>query len=36
MAISDFGEFYISEIGTWEIYGGKRVWRIIGGGGGAI
>ena len=24
-------EFYIVEIGTWENYGGKRVWRFIGG-----
>ena len=35
MALSEFGaltrEFYIAEIGTWEIYGGKRVWRFIGG-----
>ena len=35
MALSVFGsltrEFYIVEIGTWENYGGKRVWRFIGG-----
>ena len=35
MALSEFGaltrEFYILEIGTWENYGGKRVWRFIGG-----
>ena len=35
MALSEFGaltrEFYIAEIGTWENYGGKRVWRFIGG-----
>ena len=35
MALSEFGvltrEFYIAEIGTWESYGGKRVWRFIGG-----
>ena len=24
-------EFYIVVIGTWENYGGKRVWRFIGG-----
>ena len=24
-------EFYIAKIGTWENYGGKRVWRFIGG-----
>ena len=39
MALSEFGsltrEFYIAEIGTWGNYGGKRVWRFIGGGGGA-
>ena len=27
-------EFYITEIGTWENYGGKHVWRFFGGGGG--
>ena len=35
MALSEFGastrEFYIAEIGTWKSYGGKRVWRFIGG-----
>ena len=35
MAFSEFGaltrEFNIAEIGTWENYGGKRVWRFIGG-----
>ena len=35
MALSEFGaltrEFYIAEIGTWENYGGKRVWRFMGG-----
>ena len=33
MAVSEFGaltrEFYIVEIGTWENYGGKRVWRFM-------
>ena len=24
-------EFYVAEIGTWENYSGKRVWRFIGG-----
>ena len=24
-------EFYTAEIGTWENYGGKRVWWFIGG-----
>ena len=42
MALSESGalkrEFCIAEIGTWENYGGKGVWRFIwgGGGGGAI
>ena len=35
MALSEFGsltrEFYIAEIGTWENYRNKRVWRFIGG-----
>ena len=35
MALSEFGsltrEFYITEIGTWENYGGRRVWQFIGG-----
>ena len=35
MALSEFGaltrEFYIAEIGTWENYGGKRVWWFIAG-----
>ena len=35
MVLSEFGalmrEFYIAEIWTWENYGGKRVWRFIGG-----
>ena len=35
MALSEFGsltrKFYTAEIGTWENYGGKRVWRFIGG-----
>ena len=35
MVLSKFGsltrEFYIVEIGTWENYGGKRVWWFIGG-----
>ena len=35
MGLSQFGaltrEFYIAEIGTWANYGGKRVWRFIGG-----
>ena len=35
MALSKFGaltrEFYIAEIGTWENYGGKPVWRFKGG-----
>ena len=33
MALSEFGaltrEFYIAEIGTWENYCGRRVWRFI-------
>ena len=35
MVLSEFEpltrEFYIVEIGTRENYGGKRVWRFIGG-----
>ena len=33
MAVSEFealmSEFYILEIGTWENYGGERVWRFM-------
>ena len=33
MAVSEFGaltrEFYIAEIGTWENYGGERVWQFM-------
>ena len=33
MAVSKFGalmrEFYIMEIGTWENYCGKQVWRFM-------
>ena len=35
MVLSEFGaltrEFYIAENGTWGNYGGKQVWRFIGG-----
>ena len=33
MVVSEFGaltrEFYIVEIGAWENYGSKRVWRFM-------